>query len=203
MGNIYYIGGSPCSGKSTLAERLADRYKMAYYRFDDHLDEFMELGAKKGDGFLKKVYNMKGDEIWMRSPDVQAEEELEIYKRIYKFCLRDLRALSEKGDVIAEGAGFLPELMSKDEIAPDRYICIVPTKSFQYQRYSARPWIEYVLAPCSDKQKAFDNWMERDAIFAITVRKSAEALGYKTFTTDGSVNEDRMQTLAEEIFGLK
>lgn len=203
MGSIYYLGGSPCSGKSTLAQRLADRYHMAYYKLDDHLDEFMDLGARKGDDYLKKAYAMTGDQLWMRDPAEMAEEELEIYRRIYKFSARDLNRLSANSDVIAEGAGFLPELMQSSGVAKDRYLCLVPKKSFQYQRYSTRPWINYVLMGCSDRDKAFENWMERDAIFAIKVRKSAESLEYRTVTVDGSINEDKMQTLAEELFGLK
>lgn len=28
MTNIYYVGGSPCSGKSTVAEILAEKYDL-------------------------------------------------------------------------------------------------------------------------------------------------------------------------------
>ena len=31
---IYYIGGSPCSGKSTVAEALAQQYGLAYFKAD-------------------------------------------------------------------------------------------------------------------------------------------------------------------------
>ena len=31
---VYYIGGSPCSGKSTVAEALAARYGLTYFKAD-------------------------------------------------------------------------------------------------------------------------------------------------------------------------
>lgn len=203
MGNIYYIGGGICSGKSTLARRLADRYGMAYYCLDDHLDEFMDLGARKGDAYLKNAYKMQGDALWMRDTAEMAEESLEIYRRIYKFCLRDLRRLAEHGDVIAEGAGYLPELMKNDDVAADRYICMVSAPNFERQRYETMNFVNYCLALCSDRDKAFDNWMDRDARVAFYVKKSAEENGYSVFTIDNASSEDNMQRSAEEAFGLK
>ena len=43
---IYYIGGSPCSGKSTAAEALANEYGLRYLKVDDYLDKYMSMAAK-------------------------------------------------------------------------------------------------------------------------------------------------------------
>ena len=32
----YILGGSPCSGKSTIAERLSSEFNLSYYKVDDH-----------------------------------------------------------------------------------------------------------------------------------------------------------------------
>jgi dephospho-CoA kinase len=34
--HAYILGGSPCSGKSTIAEMLSKRYQLPYYKVDDH-----------------------------------------------------------------------------------------------------------------------------------------------------------------------
>ncbi len=203
MGNVYYIGGSFCSGKSTLARRLADRYAMSYYCFDDYLDEYMDLGARKGDDYLKNAYKMYGDALWMREPSVMAEESAEIFRRIYRFCYRDIRRLSANGDVIVEGAGFMPELTKKDGIAADRYLCLVSSSSFERAKYEDKNFIRYVLAACSDAEAAKNNWMERDSLFAVRIKNSAEAEGYTVLNIDGTISEDRLQAIAEEHFGLK
>ena len=40
--NIYYIGGSPCAGKSSVAEILLRRYGLNYFKIDDFLDRSMQ-----------------------------------------------------------------------------------------------------------------------------------------------------------------
>ncbi len=47
-----WIGGSPCSGKSTIAKRLSDDFDFDYYKCDDHLDRFLQLGVE-----MKKFQN--------------------------------------------------------------------------------------------------------------------------------------------------
>ena len=39
---LLIIGGSPCSGKSTAAERIAQEYGAYYFKVDDHLDELIK-----------------------------------------------------------------------------------------------------------------------------------------------------------------
>ena len=46
--NIYCIGGSPCSGKSTIAEALAAKHGLHYFKVDDHLDKYLKRGAADG-----------------------------------------------------------------------------------------------------------------------------------------------------------
>lgn len=46
MSDIYYIGGSPSSGKSTVAEIIADKFGFHYYKVDDYLESFTIKGAK-------------------------------------------------------------------------------------------------------------------------------------------------------------
>ena len=40
--NAYVLGGSPCSGKSSAAERLAVEFDWPYYKVDDHEREHSE-----------------------------------------------------------------------------------------------------------------------------------------------------------------
>ena len=38
MEGLYIIGGSPCSGKSTIAEMIAEKYDFNYFKVDDYLE---------------------------------------------------------------------------------------------------------------------------------------------------------------------
>ena len=193
---VYYIGGSPCSGKSTVAEALADQYGLTWFKADDYLHDFTARGAAAGLPVCQRILLMSADEIWMRPPQTQCQEELDYYAEIAPFAAQKLRELPNKR-VIAEGAAFLPQLMHAQGIDAARYIAIIPSREFQISRYRERPWAPHVLRDCTDKERAFSNWMERDALFAEEVRRQCMQLGLPHLLTDGSVSpEDRLQLVA-------
>ena len=199
--NTYFIGGSPCSGKSTVAEILAEKYDLYYFKVDDFLEEYTRLGASKGYEICKKQEVMEPEEIWMREPQLQCEEELTFYEEVFEFVMADLEKINAKG-IIAEGAAYLPRLMKKLGVSQDRYLSITPTKEFQVEHYSQREWVPYVLEGCSDKEKAFANWMERDALFAKEVQRQCVEEEYVSIVNDGNIGVDEMVGMAATYFGL-
>ena len=182
---VYFIGGSPCSGKSTVAETLSELHGMAYFKADDFLDEFITRGAASGLPVCQHIRRMSAEETWMRPPQVQCREELDYYHEIFPFVMEKLAALSAPR-IIAEGAAFLPCLMT-DAV---HYIVITPSREFQISRYSQRPWVPHVLRDCSNKEQAFANWMERDALFAEEIRRQCAQLGLPHLLTDGSISPE-------------
>lgn len=194
--NVYFIGGSPCSGKSTAAGALAETYGLAYFKADDYLEEFTARGAAAGLPLCREIQRMTAEETWMRPPRVQCREELAYYREVFPFVMEKLNALSAPR-IIAEGAAFLPDLMQAHGISADRYIAIVPSRDFQFSRYRQRPWVPQVLQDCSDLDVAFVNWMERDALFALEIRRQCEAAGFTCLLTDGSTTpEERLAQVA-------
>ena len=71
------------------------------------------------------------------------------------------------------------------------------------EKYAQRPWISHVLAGCSDKEKAFYNWMERDALFARCAAENARALGNPVIVNDGTPSVEEMYGRTIGRFGLK
>lgn len=183
----YIIGGSPCSGKSTIANYIADNFALSYFKVDDRLEHYIDLGAERGYSVCSKIRSMTAEETWMRSPQVQAAEELAFYKEIFPFILQDMEDFLSP--MIAEGAAFLPELVKT--ISVEGYICVTPTRQFQIEHYGQREWVKYVLQDCSDPKKAFANWMERDALFAEHVRQRCKDFGVVSLITDGLQTADK------------
>lgn len=200
--NIYYIGGSPCSGKSTVAEMLTKKYGFHYFKVDDYLDDYLKKGQFEGKPVCTKYANMTSEEIWMREPDIQNIEELQFYREIFEFVLDDLSKINHSKSIITEGAVYLPELMQVLGVDKTHYINITPTFEFQYSNYKKRPWVPHILRNCSNKEKAFDNWMKRDALFAEYVRNQSLELDYKTLTIDGTVSIKKTFQVVCQIFAL-
>lgn len=201
MINTYYIGGSPCSGKSTIAEILSSRYDLYYFKVDDFLEKYTKMGASKGYEICKKQENMNAEEIWMREPLLQCNEELIFYEEIFEFIMKDLEKISTNG-IITEGAAYLPKLMKKIGVSRDRYIAITPAKDFQIYHYRKREWVPFVLDGCSDKEKAFANWMNRDILFAQKVQQQCKEEQYISIINDGRVELDELVKKVALYFGL-
>lgn len=202
MIDTYYIGGSPCSGKSTIAEALSKKYNLHYFKVDDYLDRYMKLGATNKKKICLKVETMNPEQIWMREPLVQCEEELLIYEEIFEFILEDLKQIDCKNGIITEGAAYLPKLAKSFSIPSERYISITPSKEFQIFHYSKREWVPYVLAECSNKEKAFENWMNRDVLFAEAVQQQCKELGYVSLINNGELAVDELIDKVVSHFGL-
>jgi len=187
MIKTYYIGGSPCSGKSTVTEILATKHNLYYFRVDDFLDDYIEKGAKKGYSVCKKIQAMTVDETWMRNPQIQCEEELLWYQEVFEFICEDIKRIQNVNGIITEGAAYLPTLMKTINIPTNQYLSITPTKDFQVFHYRKREWIPYILKDCTDKDKAFENWMERDALFALDVQKQCAKEQYVSLINNGEM----------------
>ncbi len=202
MRHIYFMGGSPCSGKSTMAEMLSKKHGFQYYKADDYLEKYIQKGLSDGDEWLKYIASMSMDALWLREPSILNEEELRTYEKLFAYFISDLEGLCNDIPVIAEGAAFLPILVNGINIDKSHYICVISTREFQLEHYRKRLWINEYLTECSDKEKAFDNWMERDALFALSVIKQSKEIGYETLIVDGKKNIDENLRFVEKFFCL-
>lgn len=202
MIKTYFIGGSPCSGKSTITEILAKKYDLFYFKVDDFLDKYIDMGAREGRPVCTEIQSMTPEETWMRDPVVQCEKELAWYREVFDYVCEEINQIQNVSGIIAEGAAYLPVLMKTLDVPYNRYLSITPTKDFQVSHYSQREWVPYVLRECSDKDKAFENWMERDALFAKDVQRQCEEAGYLSVVNNGEIGIDELVKLVEGHFRL-
>ena len=202
MTEIYYIGGSPCAGKSTVAEMLSKKYSLYYFKADDFLETYMKAGASQGDPICKKNAELDAEQIWMRDPGIQCQEEFAFYNEIFGYLSADLAKLSCKNGIVTEGAAYVPALMQRAVIPYNRYIAVTPTEDFQIFHYKQRDFVSYVLQGCTDQEKAFANWMKRDLLFAKEVQKQCLEAHYASIVNDGSIDIDEFAKLVAVHFGL-
>ena len=197
---LYMIGGSPCSGKSTLASLLARKYDLLHIKLDDLVDEMIAQARED----LKPISLLRQDrnpeQIWMRNPEEMADEEWRFYEEIFPYVKSCLIKDQDKA-LLVEGAGLLPHLIKSLEEPAVSYLCLTPTADFQKKHYKQREWVPYVLEGTTNPEQAFENWMQRDILFAQMVRKETMKLGYPSLIADGSQSEK--QTVEEVARLLK
>ena len=195
---LYMIGGSPCSGKSTLASLLARKYDLLHIKLDDLVDEMMSQASVDSRPICLLRQDRNPEQIWMRNPEEMADEEWRFYEEIFPY-VKSYLIKNQDRPLLVEGAGLLPHLVKELEWPASSYLCLTPTADFQKKHYKQREWVPYVLEGTSNPEQAFENWMQRDILFAQMVRKEAQKLGYPSLMTDGSRSE---KETAEKIARL-
>jgi hypothetical protein len=202
LSHVYWIGGSPCSGKSSIAEQLVERYDMLSYPCDAHFDAHRARATAESQPNLSSLNGMSWDDIWMRPAHELLEHEIAIYREEFEMILNDLRALPDDRPIIAEGAALLPELVLAHLGRPQQAVWVVPTPEFQWQYYSQRPWIQDILKQCSFPEQAFKNWMGRDTAFGQHVVRQARQVGLSTIIVDGTHSIEAHVEHTAQYFGL-
>jgi 2-phosphoglycerate kinase len=189
--SIYWLGGSPCSGKSTIAELLSKRYNLTYFSCDAAFDRHLQASDPVQQPTLHRLRTMTSDEIWLEPVAAQLAREIAIYCEEFPLLLADLAALPTDRPILAEGAALMPTLVMEQLHAARNATWVVPTAAFQRHHYAQRPWIADVLKACSDPDQAFTNWMARDSAFAEYVAATAKQHAVPLLWVDGT------QTIAE------
>jgi 2-phosphoglycerate kinase len=204
LAHVFWMGGSPCSGKSSIAEMLAKKHGLQVYKCDDAFWEYAKRVNPVKHPTFYRLTRMMWDEIWMRPVAVQIADEFACYREQFDMIIDDLLALPRSTPVIAEGAALLPDLVVG--LSPDRSqaVWVIPTEAFQREHYTPekRPFVNDILARCQNPTQAFANWMDRDVGFAKRVAEQAQALDLKVVTVDGQRTIKQNAEIVAQCFGL-
>jgi hypothetical protein len=179
-----WIGGSPCSGKSTVAAMLATALGRPLYTCDDHWSDHVARGVAGRLPVLTKLGRLPAD-VRLRQPlDVQVADVFAAYREEFALMLDDLSAGT--GAMVVEGAALLPDLLASLGVPSRSAVWIVPTEEFQRAHYARRPWARDLVAGAPDADALFETWMRRDGAFARSIALQAVDLGYRVITVDGT-----------------
>ena len=184
---MYWIGGSPCAGKSSIARLLAARHGLVHFECDARVPSPPDPPE------------LPTCERLARPPQWQASREVEFYRGRFDGLLA---SLPPDDRVLVEGADLLPDLLGAHGVPISKAIWIVPTPDFQLRHYAAREWVEGYVAECPDPAQAFANWMRRDMLFAEYVRAQAAMVGGRVVVIDGTHSIEETTQLVEDHFGL-
>lgn len=199
LAHVVWIGGATDSGKTSVARALAERHGWRSY----HYDQFDRL---EHPGHWARVDPQRHP--WMHGYDVEPEAQwvnttperlvkgwLGTTPERFEMTLEDLLAMPDDRTIVAEGYGFLPELVSPLLSSPQQAIWLISTEAFKrasYARRSKGSW-----AGLSDPEHARRNHIERDLMIAKQLRERAEALGLTMIEIDGSRSLDEVIELVD------
>ncbi|OKP82537.1 hypothetical protein [Paenibacillus sp. P32E] len=197
---IYWIGGSSCAGKSTLAKMYAEKYELELYSCDEYFDRHLQDVSTSEYPAMHKVSTMSPNEAFYTR---EVQEQLSVYIQVFiedfSFVIKDLAKRKDK-PVVVEGNQLLPSLVSAHLNEHHKAIWIIPTEQFQREQYSKREWIQGILQNTENPALAFNKWMSRDALFSEFVQKSAFELQLNVLEVDGSKTLQENFRLIENLF---
>jgi hypothetical protein len=202
--HVLWIGGGTDAGKTSVTAALAARHGFQAYHYD-RLDTFAPGGhwARVDPARHPRMRAQMGrsrEDAWVRtSPEQLTADWLASTPERFSLSLEDLVALPTTPRIVAEGYGFLPELVAPLLSSPEQAIWLVPTEEFKRASYARRDK-GASLADTSDPQRARANHVGRDLLIAEHVRRSAAALGLTTLVIDGRQPLDEVVAAVEAHF---
>lgn len=199
---MYWLGGSPCSGKSSISRRLARRHGLRIYSVDEALPGHLARLDPHLHPSLSAWVAASWDDRWLKPVDVLVAEAYACYREHFTLVLEDLLSSDREIPMLVEGTALLPAVLAGLGISARRAVWIVPTRQFQNRLYSQRSWVNGILAECSQPETAFSNWMERDAQFVGQVKTEAAAASYPLLVVDGQASLEDNTAWVAAHFGL-
>jgi hypothetical protein len=205
--HVLWIGGSPCSGKSTIAHTIARIYVFLGYYLDpmepNHFARRIAAGDAEAEAFLAKTM----DERWLKpSVDELAQTAIASWTRRFGLVLDDLLAMTKESFIVSEGI-FFPACVAPYLSSPHQAIWLVPTDDFcaearrrRGEALAARQKRHGVYNEGSDPEARLRKVIARDQQLARYVRHQAEELGLTIIEVDGSRSTDEMTELVEQHF---
>lgn len=200
LAHVYWLGGSPCAGKSSITDALVAKYEWQLYHCDEAYEHHMSIITPEQQPIFSKLSILSGDALWMRSPSQQISEEIQLYQEEFPLILTDLLALPKTAPVLVEGNALLPHLLAPLLTTSHQALWMVAVPEFQMKHYAQREWAQEIVATCTHPEQAFANWMQRDISFAAYVTQQAQVFGLPFLQVDGSHSLEENIKMVERHF---
>jgi 2-phosphoglycerate kinase len=183
-----WIGGSTCSGKSSVAERVAHQRGYGVYHCDVHEHELIRDVGDAHPTIQARV-SRSLDDTWVGlSVDELVDESLQFFRELFPLLLEDVRR--SEVPLVVEGHQLLPELLAPSLTEGDEAVWLVATLPFRLERHFHRPHAWSTPRKTRDPELAQAHRLERDARIAEIVRDQALTRGLRVIDVDGSASLD-------------
>lgn len=200
---MLWIAGPPDSGKTSIANILAERYGFDIYHFDRHeMDHFARADPEKHPALWAALPDrMISERRWLgSSPEEMAEATIASWSERCQMAFEEIAELATGSPVIAEGPGFFPDVLAPTLSDPHKAIWLIPTEDFK--RRSAlnrgKPGNRHET---SDPERATANIIARDLIMGRRIQERCAARGLMCLTVSGDEGIDAVVSLVEAQFG--
>ncbi len=184
--HVYWLGGAPCAGKSSMTELLVQRYAgLRRYQVDAELRVDQLSPARQPT--LYKWTHTAWQELWNQPPARLLAEAIAAYREHFALAWADVQTLATNPHpLLVEGTCLLPDCVAGAITHPHQALWVVPSPDFLRVRYPVRgAWVQAILSQCTDPAQAQANWLDRDEAFAAWISAETTRLDLRLITVDG------------------
>jgi 2-phosphoglycerate kinase len=204
LSHVYWVGGTGCAGKSTLAKSLSREYGLAVHEMDDHHDSFWQQMNEAPGQFPKLVKHKQhfdecGD-VFMAAED-WAEFMYDLTTEGWPLTRRELDARPDES-LICEGAYLNPGILSSS-VAPNRVVFLIADEDFQRRHFLSRQNLKEWIDTYRDPDEAFERLTTALGIVARRILADAQEHGTRMFTIDEETNFETIRAEVVTHFGLQ
>ena len=201
--HIYWLGGSPCAGKSSIAHQLVEQFDLHLYHCDTEFERQQAQVTAESAPTIHQLHRLSCDELWLRPVAEQLRTEIVYQEEQFQLILADLRQLPARQKILVEGSALMPTAVFPHLSRPAQAIWLVPTAAFQRHHYAQRPWIHGVLQDCTQPAQAFENWMQRDIAYANWIRQETAVRQLNCLVVDGRHSIEENCCRVAQALGLQ
>ena len=196
--HVLWIGGTPDSGKTTIAANLAERHGLEVYHFDRHeMDHFRRADPENQPALTAAHPDLMGpEERWLgSSPEDMASETIACWTERFWMTVDDLLEMPMDRTIVVEGPGLFPDCVAPLIADRAKAVWLVPCEKFKRESVARREKLKGV--PVSDLEQARENLIQRDLLMGKHVTERASDLGLTVYEVDGSKNLDEVTAFVE------
>lgn len=203
LAHVLWIGGSTDAGKTTVSRVLATTHGWQEYHYDrfDRLEwpgHWARIDATRHP-HLNAMRGKTRDASWVETmPEEMVADWLRSTPERFALSLEDLRAMPTSPPIVAEGYGFLPDLVLPMLSSPHQAIWLVSTEAFKRASYERRGKGRF--ADTSDPERARRNHISRDLLLADYILHRARDLGMTVIEIDGTISIEEIASLVDADF---
>ena len=202
LSHVYWLGGGPGGGKSTMAGRLARDCGLRVYSTDDAMADHARRSSADDSPHLAEFIVMDMDERWVRRPPTTMLETFHWFRgESFDLIVEDLLDLPRE-PVVVEGFRLLPHLV-QPLAGPQRAVWLLPSPTFRRTAHESRGSLWTIAGRTSDPELALSNLLARDALFIERLAVETRRLGLPAIEVDLGTGVEDLLNRVRDAFGLE